>query len=537
VDTDNSGEISFGEFQKVAENYPDLLSGMTVSPVSWLKPKIELSPEPQSIKPNPVLEYLREILYKIDQKTFFFYTTYFLINIYLFLSTLSTYKDININTFVPLAEGFGAMLNFNGAVILLPMLRHFITKLRKTFLYNYIPIDDVVTFHRFVGHVMFFSALAHGVLYIFNFGLMDQSINYFLFFTLPGITGLSLFIILFGMWITALPTIRKGGHFKLFYFAHLGYGLWLIIFILHGPIFWKWLLVPGLLFLIERWVRSNSLVQETKVYDVSLLPSSVLGLYMERPKSFSYKPGDYLYLKCPEISEFEWHPFTISSAPENNDIISCHIRSVGSWTGNLLNYYKELPRKESIGKKIELPVLIDGPYGTPSDKVFDSKVAILVATGIGVTPYSSILKSLLHKIYSDKSGKHPDKIYFYWQNRGQNSFEWFVDLLAEIEEKDTEKFFDLNIFLTGTQSQKDMKSNMLYIAMDMKHKKSKVDLITGLKVKTNFGRPNWNQIFESISTEQKNKNIEIFFCGHPAVGKQVEITGHKYDFIFHQENF
>ena len=42
----------------------------------------------------------------------------------------------------------------------------------------------------------------------------------------------------------------------------------------------------------------------------------VVCLVIKRPPNFSFKPGDYVYLNIPSIAQFEWHPFTISSAPE-----------------------------------------------------------------------------------------------------------------------------------------------------------------------------------------------------------------------------
>jgi NADPH oxidase len=44
-----------------------------------------------------------------------------------------------------------------------------------------------------------------------------------------------------------------------------------------------------------------------------------------------YKAGQWLFLNCPEVSKFQWHPFTISSAPED-PFISVHIRQVGDFT-------------------------------------------------------------------------------------------------------------------------------------------------------------------------------------------------------------
>lgn len=43
------------------------------------------------------------------------------------------------------------------------------------------------------------------------------------------------------------------------------------------------------------------------------------------------EPGQYIFLQCPAISQLEWHPFTLTSAPED-DFFSVHIRSVGNWT-------------------------------------------------------------------------------------------------------------------------------------------------------------------------------------------------------------
>ena len=42
----------------------------------------------------------------------------------------------------------------------------------------------------------------------------------------------------------------------------------------------------------------------------------------------------YLLLNCPEISKYEWHPFTITSAPEE-ETVSVHMRTRGDWTRTL----------------------------------------------------------------------------------------------------------------------------------------------------------------------------------------------------------
>ncbi len=44
-----------------------------------------------------------------------------------------------------------------------------------------------------------------------------------------------------------------------------------------------------------------------------------------------------------------------------------------------------------------LRVFIDGPYGTPSYHIFDSEHAVLIGAGIGITPFASILQSIMNK--------------------------------------------------------------------------------------------------------------------------------------------
>lgn len=46
--------------------------------------------------------------------------------------------------------------------------------------------------------------------------------------------------------------------------------------------------------------------------------TQVTHLVIKRPQFFHFKPGDYVYINIPEIAKYEWHPFTISSAPEQS---------------------------------------------------------------------------------------------------------------------------------------------------------------------------------------------------------------------------
>lgn len=41
-------------------------------------------------------------------------------------------------------------------------------------------------------------------------------------------------------------------------------------------------------------------------FQAVIYTGNVLALYMSRPPGFKYKSGMYLFVKCPDISNFEW---------------------------------------------------------------------------------------------------------------------------------------------------------------------------------------------------------------------------------------
>ena len=45
-----------------------------------------------------------------------------------------------------------------------------------------------------------------------------------------------------------------------------------------------------------------------------------------------------------------------------------------------------------------LQVFIDGPFGAPTNSIFHAQHAVLIGTGIGVTPFASILQSIMHRL-------------------------------------------------------------------------------------------------------------------------------------------
>lgn len=218
----------------------------------------------------------------------------------------------------------------------------------------------------------------------------------------------------------------------------------------------------------------------------------------------------------------------------------------------------EAPVRE-FNKTVRYPmrILIDGPYGSPSSDIFNAEHAVLIAPGIGVTPFASILQAIMIRYqeskhvcpscackFSDgvpKSLMKLKKVDFVWINREQRCFEWFLNLMAQLEITqqelgESERFLDMHVYVTSAKDKSDMKAIGLQLALDLLHEKSKRDLITGLKTRTQPGRPNWDNFFSEIEKQKKGK-VTVFYCGNPEMGRILQQYANKYEFGFKKENF
>eukprot|EP00803_Ostreobium_quekettii_P008296 evm.model.scf_2567.1 EVM.evm.TU.scf_2567.1 scf_2567:1076-2846(-) len=97
--------------------------------------------------------------------------------------------------------------------------------------------------------------------------------------------------------------------------------------------------IPVLVYLLERIGGAFYKKKQVRILSAELLPGKVLALKMSKPKGFNYDSGMYAYINCPSVSRFEWHPFSLTSAP-GADHLTVHIRVLGDWTEELYNRFR-----------------------------------------------------------------------------------------------------------------------------------------------------------------------------------------------------
>ncbi|GLH03578.1 Dual oxidase [Gryllus bimaculatus] len=428
-----------------------------------------------------------------NRQNIFYLFVFYVITIALFVerfihySFMAEHTDLRhiMGVGIAITRGSAASLSFCYSLLLLTMSRNLLTKLKEFSVQQYIPLDAHIQFHKIAACTALFFSLLHTVGHIVNFYHVSTQpvehlrcltsevhfpsdykpgITFWLFQTITGLTGVLLFIVMVIIFVFAHPTIRKKAY-KFFWSAHSLYIVLYILCLIHGlarltgaPRFWLFFIGPGIVYALDKVVSLRTKYMALDVIETELLPSDVIKLKFYRPPNFKYLSGQWVRLSCTAFRPEEYHSFTLTSAPHEN-FLSCHIKAQGPWTWKLRNYFDPCNyNPEEDHPKIRL----EGPFGGGNQDWYKFEVAVMVGGGIGVTPYASILNDLVFGTSTNRySGVACKKVYFLWICPSHRHFEWFIDVLRDVEKKDVTNVLEIHIFITQFFHKFDLRTTML----------------------------------------------------------------------------
>lgn len=311
----------------------------------------------------------------------------------------------------------------------LTMARNLRSKLQHTIIVEYIPLTKAHHLHKWCGTIVGVGIIWHSIWHIIRWSI--QGNLYLLLNHRTGITGLFGFIITFFLvWPMRLNALKQSISFEIRKRIHYLSWLWMIALMLHAPaqhIFYI-IGIPFLIYLLD-WFYGCFISTYMAPHARFVRLESAVMIRVPKPNGFELKGagGAYCYLCVPWVSNVEWHAFSVFKDPFDNDYVCFCIAVTGDWTRTL---------HEEIREPIYRRLWIYGPFPSPFESATDNDNIISIATGIGITPALSVIKSL----------EDHRKMHLIWMVRDASLLEFMIDYGFKFDED----AYTL-IFYTGTR--------------------------------------------------------------------------------------
>lgn len=174
-------------------------------------------------------------------------------------------------------------------------------------------------------------------------------------------------------------------------------------------------------------------------YSVKLLAKKEVAekttaFFFEKPKNFKFAPGQFIEI---HLNKKLVHEFSIASSPKEKELmITTRMRP---------SVFKNSLKKLKINSKVK----VGGPFGQFTLHKSKKPPAVLLAGGIGITPFRSMIKNSVNQ-----------KITLFYSNRNPEDAA-FLNELKELENKNKNfKLVAIMTKLTGHIKPKMIKENL-----------------------------------------------------------------------------
>jgi predicted ferric reductase len=296
--------------------------------------------------------------------------------------------------------------------------------------------DRTIMFHRWIGRWIVVLILVHAILYLPAY--LPDSFDTLISGAqgLENLWGVIATVASLVLLFSSLEYIRRR-HFEKFFWIHYSYVPFYIFCALHSPVVGlRLVLVAVAAFVLDRLVRLFWGLWPRRTVRVIVKGGDMLCVMIPRHPLAKYAVGSYIFVSFMGIAFFQWHPFTLSSGP-NDELLEIHIKSLGDHTRQLVE------RAKAQGEAARFWVRVDGPYGHVT---FDHRrfaYVLLVGAGVGVTPCIAALKDIYRVRMSEAMrGAKPQQnaaqvVHLVWSCKNPQHLEWFIDVLKSCADKVT----------------------------------------------------------------------------------------------------
>ncbi|KAL1225220.1 Ferric reduction oxidase 7 [Cardamine amara subsp. amara] len=335
-----------------------------------------------------------------------------------------------------------------------------------------IPFEHATRYHVWLGHTTMAFFSLHGFCYVVAWTIEGRLLELIFEWkaigiaVLPGVISLVAGLL---MWVTSLHTVRKL-YFELFFYTHQLYVVFVVFLALHVGDYLFSIVAGGIfLFILDRFLRFCQSRRTVDVISAKSLPCGTLELVLSKPPNMRYNALSFIFLQVRELSWLQWHPFSVSSSPlDGNHHVAVLIKVLGGWTAKLKDQLSKLYESENQSQLLsphsypKITTSVEGPYGHESPYHLAYENLVLVAGGIGITPFFAILSDILHRKRDGKACL-PSKVLVIWAIKNSDE----LSLLSAIDIPSICPFFskklnlELNIYVTR-QSEPLLEDGMVH---------------------------------------------------------------------------
>jgi NAD(P)H-flavin reductase len=347
--------------------------------------------------------------------------------------------------YFPLAKACASLATLNLAIVIL-----FSVHLVKKFIYLPVSLKSI---HYTAALFTVVWSIVHSVASYINFSKLRQAKQLYTSWG-TGFTGIVLLLVL--GFIGIISFTRKHFYHKFIFFHFILASTLLVFLYIHQSFcFYKtdnnvcplpvsaFILLIPVLFYLSDFISRYCVNNYVKIEKVIIHAKDLIEFQLFLPQCYA---GKTIRLNCPDISLFEWHPFTTAIYDDSTITTSVFVKLRGNWTLKLARYFGYYyDTKSNCLSNIPtiFPQLrLTGPYYVYPKRFLDdisNTPTIIVATGIGITSFSYLLTQIQQPLTSHLhlviSTKHP------------NDIRWLFNVLSHLQQ---DLHFSLAVYFTDT---------------------------------------------------------------------------------------
>lgn len=393
-----------------------------------------------------------------------------------------------------------------------------------------VPFERTIKFHKLLG---WFTILVLSVHFAFSTTFAsplswqkDETSG-----DVVTIYGLAAYICFFVVVLSGLDFVRRKS-FEAFKIAHFAFipGTILIFFHLPWMLALIYLAIPLSLYAIDVILRRVKSAKGYVARPLQAMKGGVTKLEVDVNGSTGYNAGSYYFLRIPAISVTEYHPVSVCGT-SNRRTLTFMIKSMGEgrWSGKLFDLAIQ-------GSKVDVQptVHLDGPYGNLSIDLDGYTSLLLVAGGIGITPMTSIIKTV-EGMKEEGKLQRLARVDVVWVIRTGAEMTWFDSFLTSLTNFPMAALVESEGKREGTAAKANV--GVQYNIKLFVTQAEKVGEAMEVGIPFQRGRPDLSTVVKAFHLENGGKGAAVVVCGPKRMTKDVKNASIECKLPLHEEIF